>query len=191
MLSLDPLKLLIVLVVALILLGPDKLPGFARQLGAGWAAFRRFRDHVENEVRDTIPDLPSVQQIAHAVRSPVAFLDSLADLHEGDAGTQDASAGSGVGAVRAAGDGEADAAGPVAEEGAGEPEARSGESVGQQDRPSGADGRDGTARGVPGLEEARTLEATRRISAEPGLDIPGVGIASPSGLRVPEDPSMN
>ncbi len=83
MLTLSPLKLLIVVVVAVILVGPDKLPGVARQLGAGWGAFRKLRQRVEDELHDTVPDLPSAYDIARAVRSPVAFLDSLADRHEG------------------------------------------------------------------------------------------------------------
>ena len=36
MLNLDPAKLLIIAVVAVILLGPDKLPQVARQAGAAW-----------------------------------------------------------------------------------------------------------------------------------------------------------
>lgn len=81
MITLSPLKLLIVLVVVLVLLGPDKLPQLARQLGAGWSAFRRFRERVEGEVRDSVPDLPPTHEIVRAVRSPLSFLDNLADLH--------------------------------------------------------------------------------------------------------------
>jgi sec-independent protein translocase protein TatB len=79
---LDPAKLLVVLIVALIVLGPDKLPGVARQAGAAWGELRRFRQRLETEVRGTFPDLPSTQQVAQAVRSPLAFLDQLADAHE-------------------------------------------------------------------------------------------------------------
>ena len=38
MFNLDPAKLLIIAVVAVILLGPDKLPQLARQVGAAWRA---------------------------------------------------------------------------------------------------------------------------------------------------------
>jgi len=81
MLSLSPAKLLIIFVLAIILVGPDKLPQVARQLGAGWHALRRFQQKVEAEVRDTVPDLPPTHDIARFARSPVAFLNSLADLH--------------------------------------------------------------------------------------------------------------
>lgn len=80
MLSLSPLKIVIVLVVALVLVGPDKLPGLARQIGGAWRAFRSFSNKVETEVRSTMPDLPSTGDIARLARSPVAFLDSLAKL---------------------------------------------------------------------------------------------------------------
>jgi sec-independent protein translocase protein TatB len=79
---LDPGKLLVILIVALVVLGPDKLPGVARQLGAAWGELRRFRERLETEVRGTFPDLPSTHKVAQAVRSPLAFLDQLADAHE-------------------------------------------------------------------------------------------------------------
>ena len=80
MLSLSPLKIVIVVVVTLVLVGPDKLPGLARQIGGAWRAFRSFSTKVETEVRSTMPDLPSTGDIARLARSPVAFLDSLAKL---------------------------------------------------------------------------------------------------------------
>jgi sec-independent protein translocase protein TatB len=78
MLSLDPEKLFIVLVVALVLLGPDKLPKLARQLGAGWAKVRAFQQKMEEEVRESVPNLPSAQELARMARSPVAYLTSMA-----------------------------------------------------------------------------------------------------------------
>ena len=80
MLSLSPLKIVIIVVVALVLVGPDKLPGLARQIGGAWKAFRSFSTKIETEVRSTMPDLPSTGDIARLARSPVAFLDSLAKL---------------------------------------------------------------------------------------------------------------
>jgi TatA/E family protein of Tat protein translocase len=82
MLSLSPAKLLVLLVVALIVLGPEKLPQVARQLGAAWGDFRRFRARLESDVRGAFPDLPATHEVAQAVRSPLAFLDRLADEHE-------------------------------------------------------------------------------------------------------------
>ena len=79
MLSLDPEKLFIVLIVALVLLGPDKLPKLARQMGAGWAKLRAFQQRVETEMRDTMPEMPSSREIARMVRSPVTYLNSMAN----------------------------------------------------------------------------------------------------------------
>jgi len=86
MLSLSPAKLLVIVVVALIVLGPEKLPQVARQLGAAWHDLRQWRSRVESEVRGTFPNLPPVHEVAQAVRSPFAFLDRLADEHERTAG---------------------------------------------------------------------------------------------------------
>ncbi len=81
---LSPAKLLVVLVVAIIVLGPDKLPKVARQVGSLWGDFRRLRERLETDVRGNFPDLPSTDKITQAVRSPISFLDSLADTHAAD-----------------------------------------------------------------------------------------------------------
>ncbi len=79
--DLDPAKILLVLVVALIVLGPDKLPKAARQMGAAWGQLRQWRARLEEEVRGAVPNLPSTATITDAVRSPLSFLDRLADDH--------------------------------------------------------------------------------------------------------------
>jgi sec-independent protein translocase protein TatB len=83
MLSLSPAKLVVVLVIALIVLGPEKLPQVARQLGGFWGDIRKWRAKLESEVRSTFPDLPPTHEVVRAVRSPLSFLDRLADQHEG------------------------------------------------------------------------------------------------------------
>jgi TatA/E family protein of Tat protein translocase len=84
---LSPAKVLIILVVALIVLGPDKLPKVAKQIGALWGEFRKFRDRLESDVRGNFPDLPSTATITQAVRSPLTFLDTLADAHSAENAT--------------------------------------------------------------------------------------------------------
>ena len=76
---LSPAKLLVILVVALVVLGPDKLPKVAKQVGGLWGDFRKFREKLESEVRGNFPDLPSTHTITQAVRSPLSFLDNLAE----------------------------------------------------------------------------------------------------------------
>ena len=90
---LDPAKLLVVLVVAVIVLGPDKLPKVARQIGTLWGDFRRLRHRLESEVRGNFPDLPSTDKLTQAVRSPISFLDSLADSHSPENGASPPSPG--------------------------------------------------------------------------------------------------
>ena len=80
MLNLDPGKLLVIGVVAIILLGPDRLPQVARQLGGAWRSFNEFRHRMESEVRNTMPDLPPTSEIARLARSPSALLNHLSNM---------------------------------------------------------------------------------------------------------------
>jgi sec-independent protein translocase protein TatB len=54
-------EIVIILVLALILLGPEKLPDTARQLGKGLREFRKATDELrsqfEKEVKDVVPDI--------------------------------------------------------------------------------------------------------------------------------------
>lgn len=101
---LSPAKILVILVVALVVLGPDKLPKVARQIGSLWGDFRKFRERLESEVRGNFPDLPSTETITQAVRSPITFLDSLADSHASDNGNAP-QGGNGTVSSEAQGDG--------------------------------------------------------------------------------------
>ena len=101
---LSPAKILVILVVALVVLGPDKLPKVAKQIGGLWGDFRRFRQRLETDVRGSFPDLPPTDKIAQAVRSPLSFLGELADAHESENGAVSAPA-DGSGSVTAFGDG--------------------------------------------------------------------------------------
>jgi TatA/E family protein of Tat protein translocase len=122
-LNLDPTKLLIIAVVAVILLGPDKLPQVGRQAGAAWRSFNEFRHRMESEVRNSIPDLPSSADIARLARSPSALLNHLSTLSPDEAdkngaaangaaayGTADGAAANGAVADGAAANGTADGA---------------------------------------------------------------------------------
>ena len=80
MLNLDPGKLLVIAVVAIILLGPDRLPQVARQVGGAWRSFNEFRHRMESEVRNTMPDLPPTSEIARLARSPSALLNHLSNM---------------------------------------------------------------------------------------------------------------
>lgn len=79
MLDLSPLKLLIIVAVVLLVMGPDKLPEVAHKLGAGWRYLKDLQRRIESEVREAIPDLPSTGDIARIARNPVNLLNQLAD----------------------------------------------------------------------------------------------------------------
>ena len=55
--GLDPAKILVILVIALIVLGPDRLPTAARQLGGALARAEQPSGEFEEEVRAAVPDL--------------------------------------------------------------------------------------------------------------------------------------
>ena len=76
---LSPFKILVIVAVVLLLMGPDKLPEVAHRLGSSWRALKRIQERVETEVRDAIPDLPSTGDIARIVRSPINLLNQLSD----------------------------------------------------------------------------------------------------------------
>jgi TatA/E family protein of Tat protein translocase len=57
--SLSPVKIMVIVAVVLLLLGPDKLPEVAHKLGSSWRSLKRLQERVEAEVREAIPDLPS------------------------------------------------------------------------------------------------------------------------------------
>lgn len=79
MLSLSPIKLLLVAAVIMLLMGPDKLPEMAHRIGSSWRALKRLQERMESEVREAIPDLPSTGDIARIARSPISLLNQLAD----------------------------------------------------------------------------------------------------------------
>lgn len=76
---LSPVKIMVIVAVVLLLLGPDKLPEVAHRLGSSWRAIKRLQERVESEVREALPDLPSTGDIARMARSPLNLLNQLAD----------------------------------------------------------------------------------------------------------------
>jgi TatA/E family protein of Tat protein translocase len=76
---LSPIKIMVIVAVVLLLMGPDKLPEVAHRLGSSWRALKRLQERVESEVREAIPDLPSTGDIARIVRSPINLLNQLSD----------------------------------------------------------------------------------------------------------------
>ncbi len=54
--NLDPEKLLVLLVIALLVLGPQRLPQVARSLGRGLAEFRKYTSGLQTELREVLAE---------------------------------------------------------------------------------------------------------------------------------------
>ena len=167
MFNLDPGKLIVIAVVAIILLGPDKLPQFARQVGGAWRTFSDFRHRMEAEVRSSMPDLPPTSEIARLARSPSALLTHLSNLSSEDDeapdGTFQPPAVSANGAV------EGTATGAVAGDGGGTAE-------------TGAGATDGVTAAPDGGSPEATAPAT---NGSPAV------APQPTDVAVPADPTLN
>ncbi|MCU1490897.1 MAG: hypothetical protein JWM85_2302, partial [Acidimicrobiaceae bacterium] len=71
--SLDPAKILVILIIALVVLGPERLPKAARQLAHAWKELTRIREQVTEEVRSAMPDLGLKDlDLPHFPKSPAA-----------------------------------------------------------------------------------------------------------------------
>ena len=65
MFNIGPLELIVILLVALIVVGPNKLPELGRQIGKGLREFRKAQD----EIRDTLRfDLDDPEPTSHTSR---------------------------------------------------------------------------------------------------------------------------
>ncbi|MGH9172656.1 MAG: Sec-independent protein translocase subunit TatA/TatB [Acidimicrobiales bacterium] len=108
--GLDPVKILMVLLAAVVLLGPDRLPKAARQLGGFWRDLNTLRGRLESEVRSAIPDLdlPKIPAIPRLRRGAVSsYINDLMSPSTGSAtqaaGLEDAEAGDLVAAAAGGG----------------------------------------------------------------------------------------
>jgi TatA/E family protein of Tat protein translocase len=184
MLNLDPAKLLVIAVVAIILLGPDRLPQVARQIGAAWRSFNEFRHRMESEVRSSMPDLPPTSEIARLARSPSALLNHLSTMSEDEADGKDGEAADGAAADGAAPGGTA--AGGAAPGGAAAGGA-TGEAVTSNGAHSPAGENGSSPEGPAPLESAPPI-APASIKPAP---VTPVAPTRAAGTTVPVDPSLN
>jgi sec-independent protein translocase protein TatB len=179
-LNLDPSKLLIIAVVAVILLGPDKLPQVARQVGAAWRSFNEFRHRMESEVRNSIPDLPSSADIARLARSPSALLNHLSTLTPEGAAEEAASGAAANGVAEEAADGVSANGTSAHPPGA--------ESLGEQPATPPAS-EPTTSASVPATPTMPIPSTPSSVTPTPS-PAPGVA-ASPGVMGVMGDPSLN
>jgi sec-independent protein translocase protein TatB len=91
--SLDPAKILVILIIALVVLGPERLPVVARQLGSALRELMKIRGQIIEEVRSVIPS--ELSDLAHI---PSPRPGAIASFVTGLAGTSEPSATSENGA---------------------------------------------------------------------------------------------
>jgi TatA/E family protein of Tat protein translocase len=197
MFNLDPGKLLVIAVVAIILLGPDRLPQVARQVGAAWRSFNEFRHRMESEVRSSMPDLPPTSEIARLARSPSALLNHLSAMSENDedenADADRAAEGAATGGV-----GDGAAAGPGTEAAGTEADGAEVEAAGTEAAGTEAVvgngahspvGENGSPRSPSG--ETAPLAVTPPLSPSSPQGAQKTPAPRPPETTVPVDPSLN
>lgn len=77
--SIGPAEIIVVLVIGLIVLGPNRLPEAARQIGKAVTEFRRMSSGLQAEVRDAfadpVPGTPPTANIPPAATSAAVAAD--------------------------------------------------------------------------------------------------------------------
>jgi sec-independent protein translocase protein TatA len=96
--SLGPAEILVILVVALLVFGPNKMPEIARQVGKGMREFKRVQQHLKSELRDVVSEFDAPASGAPTVDvDPVSMLppkdDPIAPAPETPAPAPEAAAG--------------------------------------------------------------------------------------------------
>ena len=72
--SLGPAEILVILVIALLVFGPNKMPDIARQVGKGFREFRRVQQHLKSELRDVVSEFDSPSSTPTVEQQPVPML---------------------------------------------------------------------------------------------------------------------
>jgi sec-independent protein translocase protein TatA len=73
--SLGPAEILVILVVALLVFGPNKMPEIGRQVARGVREFRRIQQHLSSELQSVVADLdPTASTPASSGGDPVPTL---------------------------------------------------------------------------------------------------------------------
>lgn len=59
--QIGPLEIGIVVLVVLVVFGPNRLPEIARQAGSAWGELRRVQQHLRDDLHDMVHDKPEIQ----------------------------------------------------------------------------------------------------------------------------------
>jgi Tat protein translocase TatB subunit len=93
MFGINPQELLVILVIALIVVGPRKLPEMARSIGRGLREVRKAQDEVRKTIQIDLDDEPASSRPGTAGPSPTSA--EASDPAEGAAPTEGAAASEG------------------------------------------------------------------------------------------------
>ena len=89
MFNIGPQEMIVIFVVALVVLGPEKLPGLGRAIGRGLAEFRRasaeLRGSLEREMQNIEHEAKLKETVKDAVTTPVVTTPVAASsVHESE-----------------------------------------------------------------------------------------------------------
>lgn len=97
--GLDPAKLFLLLVIVLVVVGPEKLPGAARQLGGMVRELNKLRQKFDDEVRNMMPDLDLPNIPTSPSKAVTGYLNNLISSGNTTAGTEATGAAAASGAA--------------------------------------------------------------------------------------------
>jgi sec-independent protein translocase protein TatA len=80
MFNIGPLELMVILIIALLVVGPKRLPEVGRSIGRGIREFRKAQEEVQKTIQSALDEGPSPQPPKPAPSAPNA-----ADAADGDA----------------------------------------------------------------------------------------------------------
>lgn len=84
--QLGPAEILVVLVIALLVFGPNKLPEVGRQVGRAMKEFRQFQQTMTRDVQEVFSDDPSASADATPTLPPK---DTTIDVESSDPASSD------------------------------------------------------------------------------------------------------
>lgn len=76
-------ELIVIFVVALFVIGPDRLPGFAKKLGEALAQFRKYADDATKDIKESI--IEPLEEAQEPLREAVAPVEELDKAVRGNA----------------------------------------------------------------------------------------------------------
>jgi TatA/E family protein of Tat protein translocase len=71
-------EIIIIILIAVLLFGPDKIPEIARGLGRGVRAMRDATDNIKREVMSQIEDSGSIREIENEIQEAKKTMDDTA-----------------------------------------------------------------------------------------------------------------